>query len=246
MYQRSIKLSVWCAQALATGNLDQAPPEFRDVLVPLHVRFLLPAGCSVAAIWDCITLCCRAGTLWCDCSQQAANAAFTAVLDHCIIRQTGRLLAAVSLNQEPILHPTACMQVDIQDKDTEIVIKADTPGLTGADLTVRLPSVVGNVPKTEPGACCGRPSRAAAAASVHYLDNSGILCRSIKKAVSALMTCISSHEYYQSNVKLTINNLHQATFCQMVQVMHELVVRLPSRAARHLVKCHAIHNPMWH
>jgi HSP20 family molecular chaperone IbpA len=28
------------------------------------------------------------------------------------------------------------MQVDIQDKDTEIVIKADTPGLTGADLTV--------------------------------------------------------------------------------------------------------------
>jgi hypothetical protein len=27
--------------------------------------------------------------------------------------------------------------VDIQDKDTEIVIKADTPGLTGADLTVR-------------------------------------------------------------------------------------------------------------
>ena len=31
-----------CVQALATGNLDQAPPEFRDVLVPLHVRFLLP------------------------------------------------------------------------------------------------------------------------------------------------------------------------------------------------------------
>ena len=30
-----------------------------------------------------------------------------------------------------------CAQVDIQDKDTEIVIKADTPGLTGADLTVR-------------------------------------------------------------------------------------------------------------
>jgi HSP20 family molecular chaperone IbpA len=29
------------------------------------------------------------------------------------------------------------MQVDIQDKDNEIVIKADTPGLTGADLTVR-------------------------------------------------------------------------------------------------------------
>ena len=30
-----------CVQALATGNLDQAPPEFRDVLVPLHVRFSL-------------------------------------------------------------------------------------------------------------------------------------------------------------------------------------------------------------
>jgi hypothetical protein len=27
-------------QALTTGNLDQAPPELRDVLVPLHVRAL--------------------------------------------------------------------------------------------------------------------------------------------------------------------------------------------------------------
>lgn len=25
-------------QAMTTGNLDQAPPELRDVLVPLHVR----------------------------------------------------------------------------------------------------------------------------------------------------------------------------------------------------------------
>ncbi len=30
----------------------------------------------------------------------------------------------------------ACMQVDIQEKDTEIIIKADTPGLTGADISV--------------------------------------------------------------------------------------------------------------
>jgi hypothetical protein len=41
-----------CVQALATGNLDQAPPEFRDVLVPLHVRF--PASCSLPCKYDCI------------------------------------------------------------------------------------------------------------------------------------------------------------------------------------------------
>lgn len=35
-----------------------------------------------------------------------------------------------------------CMlaQVDIKDTDNEIVIKADTPGIDGADISVRLPS----------------------------------------------------------------------------------------------------------
>lgn len=38
------------------------------------------------------------------------------------------------------------MQVDIQDKDNEIVIKADTPGLTGADISVCIQTLGGAKP----------------------------------------------------------------------------------------------------
>ena len=38
------------------------------------------------------------------------------------------------------------MQVDIQDKDNEIVIKADTPGLTGADISVCIQTLGGANP----------------------------------------------------------------------------------------------------
>ena len=49
-------------QALATGNLDQAPPEFRDVLVPLHVRF--PTFCFLAPSSPlCMLLACAANAL---------------------------------------------------------------------------------------------------------------------------------------------------------------------------------------
>ena len=44
-------LATWHAQAMTTGNLDQAPPELRDVLVPLQVRS--------AACWIWSTSCMR-------------------------------------------------------------------------------------------------------------------------------------------------------------------------------------------